>query len=234
MANLFGTDKDSYRKQQAEIEKTVEEKGITQIHLYFSDVLGDLKLLTLSAKLLPEVFEGKTMFDGSSIDGFSSIKNSDLFLRPDLDRPRYEKDGEESILAFFCDVCTPDGERYEFDPRNVLKDALERAARDGYSIFVGAEPEFFIFDENGEFYDEAGYFSTRSEDKGYEVRQHIANRLSEVGFNIEAVHHEVAPAQHEIGIKYQRTTFNSSKKSSSSPHKRKARKCRSYRNRSAM
>ena len=202
MANLFGTDKDSFRKQQEEIEKTVQEKGITQIHMYFSDVLGDLKLLTLSSKLLPEVFEGKTMFDGSSIAGFSSIKNSDLFLRPDLDRPRYEQDGEESILAFFCDVCTADGERYEFDPRNVLKDALERAARDGYSIFVGAEPEFFLFDEKGEFYDEAGYFATRSEDKGYEVRQHIANRLSEVGFNIEVVHHEVAPAQHEIGIKY--------------------------------
>ncbi|ACQ69233.1 glutamine synthetase beta-grasp domain-containing protein [Exiguobacterium profundum] len=202
MANLFGTDKDDVKKKQQDIEKTVQEKNITQIHLYFSDVLGDLKLLTLSAKLLPEVFEGKTMFDGSSINGFSSIKNSDLFLRPDLDRPRYEQDGEENILAFFCDVCTPEGERYEYDPRNVLKDALERAARDGYSVFVGAEPEFFIFDENGEFYDEAGYFSTRSEDKGYEVRQHIANRLSGVGFNIEAVHHEVAPAQHEIGIKY--------------------------------
>ncbi|MFN3366956.1 MAG: glutamine synthetase beta-grasp domain-containing protein, partial [Exiguobacterium mexicanum] len=73
MANLFGTDKDGNRKKQEEIEKTVQEKGITQIHMYFSDVLGDLKLLTLSAKLLPEVFEGKTMFDGSSIAGFSSI-----------------------------------------------------------------------------------------------------------------------------------------------------------------
>ena len=109
MANLFGTDKDDIAKKQQEIEKTVQEKNITQIHLYFSDVLGDLKLLPLSAKLLPEVFEGKTMFDGSSINGFSSIKNSDLFLRPDLDRPRYEQDGDESILAFFCDVCTPEG-----------------------------------------------------------------------------------------------------------------------------
>ena len=155
MANLFGTDKDDAKKKQQDIEKTVQEKKITQIHLYFSDVLGDLKLLTLSAKLLPEVFEGKTMFDGSSINGFSSIKNSDLFLRPDLDHPRYEQDGEENILAFFCDVCTPEGDPYEYDPRSVLKDALERAARDGYSVFVGAEPEFFIFDENGEFYDEA-------------------------------------------------------------------------------
>lgn len=193
------------------IIKTIKEKSVELLHLQFVDIEGILKHITVTVEQLDDVVEGKIMFDGSSIKGFSPINKSDLYLQPDLATfsvlPWTVEEGYAEA-RFLCSVKNPDGTLYEGDTRNVLKRTVDRAAKHGYTISVGPELEFFLFktEENGyatqELGDRAGYFEPSPHDTGERVRLEIYRALKAMGFTIEASHHEVAEGQHEINFKY--------------------------------
>ncbi|WP_404328323.1 type I glutamate--ammonia ligase [Mesobacillus maritimus] len=194
-----------------QIKETITEKSVELLHLQFVDLEGILKHVTVTTVQLEDVVEGKMMFDGSSITGFSPINQSDLYLQPDLHTfavlPWTVEEGY-SEARFLCSVKNPDGSLFKGDTRNVLKKTMERAADHGYTISVGPELEFFLFktDEDGyptrELGDRAGYFEPSPHDLGERVRLEIYRALKAMGFTIEASHHEVAEGQHEINFKY--------------------------------
>ncbi|PLT32039.1 type I glutamate--ammonia ligase [Bacillus sp. V5-8f] len=194
-----------------QIKETIKEKNVELLHLQFVDLEGILKHVTVTTEQLEDVVDGKQMFDGSSIKGFSPINNSDLYLQPDLATfsvlPWTQEEGYAEA-RFLCSVVNPDGMLFEGDTRNVLKKTVERAADKGYTISVGPELEFFLFktDEKGyatqEISDRAGYFEPSPHDLGERVRLEIYRALKAMGFTIEASHHEVAEGQHEINFKY--------------------------------
>src|SRR5689334_17494708 len=194
-----------------EIKEIIETKNVELLHMQFVDLEGTLKNVTITAEQLEDAVEGKIMFDGSSIIGFSPINKSDLYLQPDLNTfavlPWSVEDGY-SEARFLCSVKNPDGTLFEGDTRNVLKKTVEKAAEQGYSISVGPELEFFLFqtDEDGrpllKTHDVAGYFEPSPHDLGEKVRLQIYRALKAMGFTIEASHHEVAEGQHEINFKY--------------------------------
>jgi glutamine synthetase len=189
----------------------IKDKSVELLHLQFVDIEGILKQITVTTEQLEDVVDGKMMFDGSSIKGFSPINNSDLYLQPDLATfavlPWTVENGY-SEARFLCSVKYPDGTLFAGDPRNVLKKTVERAAHHGYTISVGPELEFFLFktDEKGyatqELGDRAGYFEPSPHDTGERVRLEIYRALKAMGFTIEASHTEVAEGQHEINFKY--------------------------------
>ncbi|MBU9720948.1 type I glutamate--ammonia ligase [Bacillus alkalicola] len=193
------------------IKEEMVAKSVELLHLQFVDLEGILKHVTVTAEQLDDVVDGKIMFDGSSIKGFSPINKSDLYLKPDLNSftvlPWTEEEGY-SEARFICSVKNPDGTDFEGDPRNVLKRTVERAEEKGYAINVGPELEFFLFetDETGrpteQTQDFAGYFEPSPHDNGEKVRLEIYKTLKKMGFTIEASHHEVARGQHEINFKY--------------------------------
>jgi glutamine synthetase len=194
-----------------QIIETIKEKSVELLHLQFVDIEGILKQITVTTEQLQDVVEGKIMFDGSSIKGFSPINKSDLYLQPDLATfavlPWTVENGY-SEARFLCSVKNPDGTLFAGDTRNVLKKMVERAADHGYTISVGPELEFFLFktDDNGyathELGDRAGYFEPSPHDTGERVRLEIYRALKAMGFTIEASHTEVAEGQHEINFKY--------------------------------
>lgn len=197
-----------YTKEQ--ILKIVEEQDVKFIRLQFTDVLGTLKNVAITVSQLPKVLEDGMMFDGSSIEGFVRIEESDMYLKPDLDtfvifpwRPQKGK-----VARFICDVYTPSGEPFVGDPRYILKKTMAEAKELGYDFNVGNECEFFLFhtDENGNpttlTNDKAGYFDLAPVDNGEDARREICLTLEEMGYEIEASHHEVAEGQHEIDFKY--------------------------------
>lgn len=194
-----------------QIKETIKEKSVELLHLQFVDIEGILKHVTVTVEQLEDVVEGKMMFDGSSVKGFSPINKSDLYLQPDLSTfavlPWSVEEGYAEA-RFLCSVKNPDGTPFDGDTRNVLKRTVERAAESGYTISVGPELEFFLFktDENGyatqELSDKAGYFEPSPHDLGERVRLEIYRALKAMGFTIEASHHEVAEGQHEINFKY--------------------------------
>ncbi|MCG9966728.1 type I glutamate--ammonia ligase [Pelotomaculum terephthalicicum JT] len=184
--------------------------GVKFIRLQFTDILGVMKNVAITIEQLDKALEGELMFDGSSIHGFARIEESDMYLRPDLKsfamfpwRPR-----EGGVARLICDVYNPDGSPFAGDPRYVLKKVLAEAAEIGYSMQVGPELEFFMFqiDQDGnptlETHDDAGYFDLAPVDLGENARRSMVLTLEEMGFEIEASHHEVAPGQHEIDFKY--------------------------------
>jgi glutamine synthetase len=189
----------------------IKDKSVELLHLQFVDIEGILKQITVTTEQLEDVVEGKMMFDGSSIKGFSPINKSDLYLQPDLATfavlPWTVENGY-SEARFLCSVKNPDGTLFAGDTRNVLKKTVERAAEHGYTISVGPELEFFLFktDEKGyatqELGDRAGYFEPSPHDTGERVRLEIYRALKAMGFTIEASHTEVAEGQHEINFKY--------------------------------
>ncbi|AGK54086.1 type I glutamate--ammonia ligase [Bacillus sp. 1NLA3E] len=193
------------------IKETIKQKNVELLHLQFVDIEGILKHVTVTAEQFEDVVEGKMMFDGSSIKGFSPINKSDLYLQPDLSTfavlPWTVEEGY-SEARFLCSATNPDGTLFEGDTRNVLKKTVERAADKGFTISVGPELEFFLFknDDNGyatqELGDKAGYFEPSPHDLGERVRLEIYRALKAMGFTIEASHHEVAEGQHEINFKY--------------------------------
>ena len=161
-----------------------------------------------------KAIEGDVTFDGSSIEGFTRIEESDMLLKPDLSTflvfPQFSKEdtARGKVARLICDVHLPDGEPFVGDPRYVLKQQLERALTLGFEMRTGPEPEFFLFERSqaGDptviTHDRAGYFDLAPIDKGERLRREIVNTLLGMGFNIEAAHHEVAPGQHEIDFKY--------------------------------
>lgn len=193
-----------------DIIKIVKEKDVKFIRLQFTDIFGTLKNVAITSSQLEKALNNDCMFDGSSIEGFVRIEESDQYLRPDLDsfvifpwRPQQGK-----VARLICDIYTPEGNPFEGDPRYVLKKVLKEAADMGYTFNVGPELEFFLFntDEFGkpttETSDEAGYFDLGPVDAGEDARRDICFALEDMGFEIEASHHEVAVAQHEIDFKY--------------------------------
>ncbi len=193
-----------------DILKLVEQNEVKFIRLQFTDVFGILKNVAITAKQLERVLDSGCMFDGSSIDGFARIEESDMLLMPDPDtfsvfpwRPQPGK-----VARLICDVYTTEGVPYQGCPRNVLKRSLKQALDMGYKINVGPECEFFLFhiDSDGKpttiTQDEGGYFDLAPIDKGEDARRDICLALEEMGFEIEASHHEVAEGQHEIDFKY--------------------------------
>ncbi|HEX9059645.1 MAG TPA: type I glutamate--ammonia ligase [Clostridia bacterium] len=199
----------SYSKQ--DILRIVNEQDVKFIRLQFTDILGTLKNVAITAEQLEKALDNKCMFDGSSIEGFVRIEESDMYLRPDPNtfvifpwRPQTGK-----VARLICDVYNPDGTPFEGDPRYALKKTLKLASEMGYDSFnVGPECEFFMFltDNEGNpttiTHDNGGYFDLGPVDLGENARRDMCLALEEMGFEIEASHHEVAPGQHEIDFKY--------------------------------
>ena len=188
----------------------VDDEDVEFIRLQFTDMFGSLKNVAITSSQLEKALDNKCMFDGSSIEGFVRIEESDMYLFPDLStleifpwRPQQGK-----VARLICDVHRPNGEPFEGDPRYILKRAIKEAADMGYSFEVGPECEFFLFhtDENGLpttlTHEQAGYFDLGPLDLGENARRDMVLTLEDMGFVIEASHHEVAPAQHEIDFRY--------------------------------
>ncbi|MEB2278423.1 type I glutamate--ammonia ligase [Lysinibacillus xylanilyticus] len=194
-----------------DIKRLIEEKNVSFIRLQFTDILGTIKNVEIPVSQLDKALENKMMFDGSSIEGFVRIEESDMYLYPDLDTfvvfPWTSEKGK--VARFICDVFTAKGEPFAGDPRNNLKRILKKMEDMGFTSFnLGPEPEFFLFklDAKGEptleVNDHGGYFDLAPTDLGENCRRDIVLELEEMGFEIEASHHEVAPGQHEIDFKY--------------------------------
>lgn len=187
-----------------------EEMQVKFVRMQFTDILGTLKNVSIPISQLPKALAGEIQFDGSSIEGFVRIEESDMNLRPDLDTfkllPWKPKDG--AVARFICDVYNPDGTPFDGCPRGILKKAIAEAVAMGYSMNAGPEAEFFLFhtDADGKptltTHDQAGYFDLTPVDLGESARRDMVLTLTEMGFEIEASHHEVAPGQHEIDFKY--------------------------------
>ncbi|MDD2421474.1 MAG: type I glutamate--ammonia ligase [Heliobacteriaceae bacterium] len=180
------------------------------VRLQFTDIFGVLKNVSIPVQQLPKALDGEIAFDGSSIDGFVRIEESDMMLRPDPAtyavfpwKPR-----EDSVARLICDVVLADNKPFCGCPRTVLKLALAEAAAMGYSFMVGPEAEFFLFqlDAQGKpttiTQDQAGYFDLAPVDRGEDARRDMVLTLGTMGFEVEASHHEDAPGQHEIDFKY--------------------------------
>lgn len=193
-----------------DIINLVKEEDVAFIRLQFTDIFGSLKNVAITSGQLVRALDNQTMFDGSSIEGFVRIEESDMFLYPDLDtftifpwRPQQGK-----VARLICDVYRTDGTPFEGDSRFMLKQAVEEAKKMGYSMAVGPECEFFLFqtDDNAVpttiTHEQAGYFDLGPVDFGENARRDMVLTLEEMGFEIEASHHEGAPAQHEIDFRY--------------------------------
>ena len=193
-----------------DIIRLADENDVEFIRMQFTDIFGQMKNVAITRAQLEKALNNQLMIDGSSIEGFTRIHESDQYLHPDLDtfvilpwRPQHER-----VARLICDVYNPDGTPFVGDPRHVLKNVLDKAAKLGYTFNVGPECEFFLFDtdEHGrpttQTSDEAGYFDLGPLDHGEGTRREICIALEAMGFEIEASHHEVAAGQHEIDFKY--------------------------------
>jgi glutamine synthetase, type I len=193
-----------------DIIEIAKKEEIRFIRLQFTDISGTLKNVAITVSQLEKALNNQCMFDGSSIEGFVRIEESDMYLVPDLDTfmifPWIPKPGKTARLI--CDVYDTKGNPFEGDPRYVLKKILKEAAELGYEFNVGPECEFFLFDldENGKpttkTKDKGSYFELGPADKGESVRRDICLTLEDMGFEIETSHHEVGNGQHEIDFKY--------------------------------
>ncbi|HEK9103608.1 TPA: type I glutamate--ammonia ligase [Bacillus pseudomycoides] len=194
-----------------DIFRLAKEENVKYIRLQFTDLLGIIKNVEIPVSQLTKALDNKMMFDGSSIEGFVRIEESDMYLYPDLDTwvvfPWTAEKGK--VARLICDIYNADGTPFEGDPRNNLKRMLKEMEALGFTEFnLGPEPEFFLFkvDEKGnptlELNDNGGYFDLAPMDLGENCRRDIVLELEEMGFEIEASHHEVAPGQHEIDFKY--------------------------------
>jgi glutamine synthetase len=195
-----------------DVLQKAEELDVKFVRLQFTDILGITKNVAITVEQLEEALEEGIMFDGSSIDGFTRIQESDMYLKPDFDTfltfP-WRPEAGGTVARLICDVYLPNGDKFSGGPRNVLQSALEEAKEMGYEMYVGPEPEFFLFEttEDGEAttetHDDGGYFDLGPVDLGPDARRDIILALDEMGFEVEASHHEVAPGQHEIDFKYE-------------------------------
>ncbi|SHE47636.1 type I glutamate--ammonia ligase [Desulforamulus putei] len=193
-----------------DVRQLCKELHVKFIRLQFTDIFGVLKNVAITVEQLDKALEGELMFDGSSIEGFVRIEESDMYLRPDPNtfvvfpwKPR-----EGAVARLICDIYNPDGTPFIGDPRYALRRAIAEAEEMGYIMNVGPEAEFFLFhvDSDGrpttKTHDRAGYFDMTPIDLGEDARRDMVLTLEQMGFEIEASHHEVAPGQHEIDFKY--------------------------------
>ena len=186
--------------------KTAKEQGVKFIRLWFTDILGFLKSVAITVEELEGALEDGVGFDGSSIEGFARIDESDMVAKPDPLtfcmlpwRPK-----EHSVARMFCDILRPGGEPFEGDPRYVLKRNLKRAADLGYTFYVGPELEYFYLQdaESVKTLDQGGYFDMTPTEMVTDMRRETILALEEMGIGVELSHHEVAPSQHEIDLRY--------------------------------
>ena len=202
---------------KSEILATTRELGIRFLRLQFTDILGVNKNVEVPEQQFEKALDGQIAFDGSSIDGFVRIEESDMILIPDLNTFRIlpfaertvDGDAPDMVARIICDIYHPDGSPFEGCPRLALKRVTEEALSMGYRMMAGPEAEFFLFhrgpsgEPTTESYDRGGYFDLAPVDLGEVARRDIVNALEGMGFEVEAAHHEVAPAQHEIDFRYE-------------------------------
>ncbi len=192
-------------RDEKDVMNLVKEMDIKFVRLWFTDILGQLKSFAVPVEELEVAFSEGMGFDGSSIHGFARIDESDMIARPDPTtfavlpwRPK-----ERPVARMFCDIFEPDGTPYKGDPRYILKVNLEKAAKKGYTFYIGPELEFFYFktDKGTEILDEGGYFDYPL-DAAEDLRRDTILALEQMGIKVEYSHHEVAPSQHEIDLRY--------------------------------
>ncbi|HEX3013815.1 MAG TPA: glutamine synthetase beta-grasp domain-containing protein, partial [Methanobacterium sp.] len=194
-----------------QVIENIEKCGTKFVRLQFVDIHGTPKNMAIplvKPDQMEDILKDGLLFDGSSVEGFVDINESDLILKPDPDtfstlpwRPE-----EKGVCRFICDVYWPEGKPFEGDPRYILKRALEKAEKAGYEYNVGPEPEFFILDQDEEGHlipnDNGAYFDVEPVDQGPDIRRQIVMDLEALKFDVEVSHHEVAPGQHEIDFKF--------------------------------
>ncbi|MDY6771144.1 MAG: type I glutamate--ammonia ligase [Candidatus Nanohaloarchaea archaeon] len=194
-----------------QIVQECRDRDVDFVRLQFTDVLGVVKNVSIHRSQLEDAFQDGVWFDGSSIEGFVRIQESDMRLEPEPETfevlPWKHDDSDILTARMICDVRDTDGDRFEGDPRQVLRRAVEKADDMGFTFHVGPEPEFFIFaeDEDGATtrpHDTGGYFDLSPKDMADELRQEISLTLDDMGFDVEASHHEVADGQHEIDFEH--------------------------------
>ena len=193
-------------KNPEDVLKAVKDNKVAFIQFWFTDVLGQLKSFSIMPEELSLAFSEGMGFDGSSIEGFARIEESDMVAIPDPTtfqllpwRPQDQPTGR-----MICDILNPDGSPYEGDPRYVLKKMLQRIGEKGHTFYVGPELEYFYFksDESPEILDRGGYFDITPLDRGNDLRRQTIFALQKMGIQVEYSHHEVAPSQHEIDLRY--------------------------------
>jgi glutamine synthetase len=194
----------------ADVLKICKEERVRFLRLHFTDIMGNNKNVEVPVGQFEKAMDGQIMFDGSAIEGFARLEESDMLLLPDPPSFRifpWEQMERGKVGRLICDIRQPDGSVFPGCPRTRLKRVLDEALQHGFTMYAGMECEFFLFmqDENGKpstrTHDAGGYFDLSPVDKGEEVRRDIVNTLEALGFEIEAAHHEVAPGQHEIDFK---------------------------------
>lgn len=197
-------------EKKSDVLAMCKERDVAFVRLQFTDIFGCLKNVAIPVGQLEKALDGDLMFDGSSIEGFVRIEESDMYLLPDPDtflilpwRPQ-----QGAVARLICDVYNPDGTPFAGCPRNNLKKAIAAAGALGFTMNVGPEAEFFLFKTDSEgsptldIHDQAGYFDLSPNDHGEDARRDLVLVLEQLGFEIEASHHEVAYGQHEIDFKY--------------------------------
>src|SRR5512139_426752 len=191
----------------AQVMKKIEENDIKFVKLWFTDILGFLKSFSVPKEEIEKAFNEGIGFDGSSIEGFVRIDESDMVAIPDPStfailpwRPK-----EKGVARVFCDIVTPDGKPFEGDPRYVLKKNLEKAKKMGFTYYTGPELEYFYFKDphSTEVLDRGGYFDLIPRDEALDLRRETVLFCEDLGMKIEYSHHEVAPSQHEIDMRYE-------------------------------
>lgn len=191
--------------------KTVDEENVEFVRLQFTDILGLVKNVSIPVSQIEKAFEEGIYFDGSSIEGFVRIQESDMRLEPDPSTfsvlPWRRKEDGGSAARLICDVLNADGTHFSGDPRYILKSALGHADELGFEVNAGPEPEFFVFEKvdgkaTTETHDYGGYFDLSPKDLASDLRREIIQTLESMDFEVEASHHEVARGQHEIDFKY--------------------------------
>lgn len=196
--------------KKSEILARAERDGVKFLRLQFTDILGVTKNVEVPNRQFDEALGGRVLFDGSSIEGFVRIEESDMYLKPDLDTfqvlPWPDPSGAR-VAGVTCDIANPDGTPFDGCPRSALKRAIARAKAMDFRMLAGPEAEFFLFQRRDgspttTTHDTAGYFDLAPVDQGEDVRREIVLALEQMGFHVEAAHHEVAPGQHEVDFRY--------------------------------
>ncbi len=193
-------------KTEQDVLNIVKDTEVSFIQFWFTDVLGILKSFAVTQSELEEGLTEGMGFDGSSIEGFARIEESDMIAKPDPATFQFLpwRSGDRPVARMFCDILKPDGSPYEGDTRYALKRVLKRAADKGYTLYLGPELEYFYFESNQapKTIDKGGYFDARPLDMGGDLRRDTIFALQDMGIQVEYSHHEVAPSQHEIDVRY--------------------------------